>query len=419
MGQVSRIGTEELRFTWDETQHLFTDVYGIELETDVLSEIDERTRGWAASLQLFHRSIHGRPRSAVRALTRSLSGSSGPIYDFLAQEVLRNLPTELEEFLVRASLLEQIEPKYIVALFRDRKGLGPTLEQAEAWISDGDRLGLLARSSRSSESRYLHPLLRDFLGRALMARHPPHSVTAMHLALAETLADDEPLLASRHFIEAGHREDAMATLGRSVLVTMGSGRWGVASALIDRLEGVQADPAVAAIQARRLIQDGELDRARQILMGLDLTSCDADVRSVVRHAQLTVGWRSGNRDDMFAALEEIRADPETPRIMLEIAQVFVDASPLAVRRSSLPALGHRLAAMAERQSQAGLKFYAAISLHNAAVAYLKSADLKSALRLSDLALAAFDELPFPAPERLSTRAILATAQLETGKSCSG
>jgi DNA-binding SARP family transcriptional activator/tetratricopeptide (TPR) repeat protein len=414
MGELNRIGTDDLRFTFEETQKLFAEVYGTRLETDVLREIGERTQGWAASLQLLHRSIHGRQPSAIRALTKSLSGSSGPIYDFLAQEVLRNLPTEVEEFLVRASLLDQIEAKHVLPLYGDRKGLGPDLVQAAKWIAEGDRLGLLARSSRSSESRQLHPLLREFLSRALTARHSQEAVRAMHLALAETFATDEPLVASWHFIEAQRPAEAMEALGRSVLVTMGSGRWGVASSLIDRLDGVPAGPAVATIRARRYIQDGDLERARHVLEGVDLQGSDAEVRSVFRHAQLSIGWRSGDRDAMFAALEAIRADPETPPIMLEIAQIFVDASPLAIRRASLPALGHRLGAMAERQSQAGLKFYSAISLHNAAVAYLNSADLRSAVRLSELALAAFDELPFPAPERTSTRAIVATAQLELG-----
>jgi len=70
--------------------------------------------------------------------------------------------------------------------------------------------------------------------------------------------------------------------------------------------------------------------------------------------------------------------------------------------------------MAETQAEAGLTFYAAVSQHNAAVAFLNAGDLRAALRLADGAISAFEDLPFAAPERLSTYALVATAHLELG-----
>ncbi len=151
----------------DETEFLFADGYGMPLDADVLVDVGVRTKGWAASLQLFHGSVRGRPSSAVRALAKSLSGASEPDIRLLAQEVLKNVHGELEEFLIRASLLNSITAERTVALFSDRRGVGLDLAQAHAWISECDRLGLLSRTSEASETRHLHPLLRDFLERAL------------------------------------------------------------------------------------------------------------------------------------------------------------------------------------------------------------------------------------------------------------
>src|SRR5207247_9210758 len=165
------------------TAELFADRYGLPLEADVLTEVDGRTKGWAASLQLFHGSIRGRPSSAVRAMAQSLSGAEGPIYDFLAEEVLANLPDDLEEFLVRAALLERVSPDAAVALLADPDHR-PTTADADRYIEEADRLGLLSRSSQSSAARQLHPLLRDFLGRQLTQRHDSNEIRAMHTRVA-------------------------------------------------------------------------------------------------------------------------------------------------------------------------------------------------------------------------------------------
>lgn len=296
MGEVVEVTTDELRFTGDETERLFAQSYGLPLDADVLRDVEKRTQGWAASLQLFHGSVRGKPSSAVRALAKSLSGASNPIYDFLAQEVLNNLPNDLEDFLVRVALLDRIVAAHVVALFAERRGLAPSLDQAHRWIDECDRLGLLSRASQQTEARHLHPLLRDFLVRTLIQRHPPDSIRRMHLGLARAVAGSEPLLASRHFIEAGDKVEAMRCLGRSVMLTMGSGQWGVASSLIDRLGGVPADPPVAALRARRLIEEGDLPGAAALLADVDITDAPPDVRAVFRHAKLSLGWRTGDRD---------------------------------------------------------------------------------------------------------------------------
>jgi len=151
-GELAEITTEDLRFSREETVQLFTEAYGTPLDDDVLADVDSRTKGWIASLQLFHGSIRGRSPSAVRALARALSGASSPIYDFLAEEVLGNLPSHLERFLVRCSLLDQISAPFVVALFGDDPD-PPTDRQAKAWIDEADRLTLLTRSSATSDAR--------------------------------------------------------------------------------------------------------------------------------------------------------------------------------------------------------------------------------------------------------------------------
>ena len=413
MGEVTHIATDDLRFSLEETAELFREQYREPLEDEVLREVDTRTRGWAASLQLFHGSIRGKSSTAVRTLARSLTGEVSPMYDFLAEEVLGNVPPPIDELLVRASVLKPIVAGRVVALFGDL-ATPPTLQDAAAWIEEADRLGLLSRVSQTSESRQLHPLLRDFLERRLRQRHTEAEIAAMHHRVAKAVAASDPLTATHHYLEAGEQSEAMRCLGSSVMVTMGSGQWGVASKLIERLQGVPADPAVAAIQARRLIEDGELGQAAELLGSVDESDSPPDVRAVFRHAKLSLGWRTGDRDLMFATLNEIKGDRDTPKILRDIFSIFVDASAIGSDAVPFSALAHRMERMAVEQLKAGHNYYAAISLHNSALTFASAGRFTEAIRTANRALDAFDELPGVDDERYSTHAVIAFCTFEMG-----
>jgi DNA-binding SARP family transcriptional activator len=413
MGELSELGTDDLRFSRHETERLFAESYGRPLAPDVLQEIDLRTKGWAATLQLVNSSIRGKSESAVRSLARSISGGEGRLYDFLAEEVLSQLPAPLQDFVMRAAILPDIVPEYVVPLFIE--GSEPSQRVAQAWIEEADGLGILSRSSQTSTVRQFHPLFREFLVRQLALHFTPTDVRAMHARVARVVGTRDPLLACHHYIEAGEMTEAMHALGTSAMLTMGSGRWGTASELISRLHDVPAQPVVAAIHARRLLEDGDVASAAALLDGVDVSTESPAVRAVFRHTQLSLGWRSRDGEAVFATLREIERDTETPPLLREIAQVFVDASPLSPKPVTFLALSQRLQRMAERQAASGHTYHAAISLHNAAIAELNAARYSDAIRVATLALEAFEKLPFPARERHSTHPILATCALEIGR----
>lgn len=411
MGELAQVGTDDLRFSLAETEHLFADGFGAPLEADVLRDVDQRTQGWAASLQLFYGSIRGKSSSDVRALAHSLSGDQSPLYDFLAEEVLANVPEELESFLVQSSVLDQI----LVSVIPHAIGKPEVvLEHVQAWIDESDRLGLLVRSTQSSEIRDWHPLLREFLLRRLRHRSSPAEIAAMHLRVAKALDGIDPLTATGHYLESGHEDLAMRCLEGSVTQTMGSGRWGVASELIDRLEGIAPHPGVAAIQCRRSIEDGDLQRAARCLMGIDLDSSTAPVRAIFRHAKLSLGWRTGDRDLMLTTLEEIKADHETPLELAEIFSVFEDMSSLSAAPVSFGELARRLERMAMRQVSAGHRYFASISLHNAAIMLMAAGRYQDATDMARRALDSFELVPGGSADHYSTHAVLATCALELG-----
>jgi hypothetical protein len=380
MGELIELNTDELRFSADETARLFSDSYGQVLEQDVLDEVDRKTRGWAACLQLFSTLINGRSPSGVRAAADSLSGATRPLYGYLAQEVLAHLSEGLQAFLIRAALLRAVTPDYLAALF-------PAEDQStiEEWTAEADALGLLNRLSHTEISRQFHPLLRDILLSELQRRHSAAGIARLHVAIAQA-AEADPLVACHHYIEAGERDEAMRCLGSSSLQTMGSGLWGTASQLATQLGSGPTNGAVAAIQARRLLEEGDVITAAQILGGVDITAQDATTRAVLRHTRMSLAWRTGNGQEMRNTLDETLGDEETPVLLRDIAQIFLDSSPQSPKPSTLSEMSARLERMAKAQEAARHGFYAAISLHNAAICELFAGNVRRATELGRMAL---------------------------------
>ncbi|MBA2255455.1 MAG: AAA family ATPase, partial [Chloroflexi bacterium] len=143
-GEIAQIDTQDMRFSLEETGRLFGEVYGQPLESDVLAQVDGRTEGWAASLQLLNSSIRGRSRTEIRTFVRAMTGAEGPLYDFLAEEVIGDLDPGLRSFLLHASILERITVDYAAAAL-ERDGKRPSGEQITAWMAQAADLGLLSR----------------------------------------------------------------------------------------------------------------------------------------------------------------------------------------------------------------------------------------------------------------------------------
>ena len=110
-GEVAEIGTDDLRFDAAETARLFSETYGRDLEPDVLADVTARTEGWAASLQLVQAALRDRSPAEIRRFVRGLTGADQELYDYLAEEVVGDLPDDLQQFLMRTSILQVVTPE--------------------------------------------------------------------------------------------------------------------------------------------------------------------------------------------------------------------------------------------------------------------------------------------------------------------
>ena len=90
----------------------------------------------------------------------------------------------------------------------------------------------------------------------------------------------------------------------------------------------------------------------------------------------------------------------------------MDTNPLSPSKAQLPVVSQRLRSMAARQRAAGHDYYAAISLHNAAVISQNAGHIVDAQGLALEAVAAYEALAFKASEKYSIQTLLATTSFE-------
>lgn len=129
-GELLELSGDDLRFRSWEVERLFRDFYGEALRPDELARLARRTEGWAAGLQLFHLATRGKPADERRRLLVELGPSSRIMREYLARNVVAELPDDLREFLVGTCVLRRLTGSLCDRLL-ERDGSAAMLEELE------------------------------------------------------------------------------------------------------------------------------------------------------------------------------------------------------------------------------------------------------------------------------------------------
>ncbi|MEX1343050.1 MAG: BTAD domain-containing putative transcriptional regulator [Candidatus Limnocylindrales bacterium] len=379
-GRVSTLNIDDLRFTLAEIEQLFAATYGQPLDDDACRIIAERTEGWAAGLQLVAASISVSRPEEVSDFIAALSGATGPIYDFLAEEVLTRLSPDTQRVLMHASLIERVESEYVsVAL--EAGGTPVDLSIIEASLDRADSLGLLGVRSMASRGRRLQALFREFLQVHLEREVPTERIEAMHLAIAQVSELDDWLMSARHYSSARSHDDAMRVIGSAAGEALGTGAWGAAVEIVDTMPSTDPPAAVKVIQARALIGEDDERRALEILSGIDRSALSPEERGLVGLTWAAVHHMNGERAPLYQEVSSVAGDPEVPFTSKDVAaswQLVVDA----MSGGCITDVVRSLKTLVRRQKHASLEYFAGVSLHNLAFAELSRGNYLEAIEFS-------------------------------------
>ena len=362
LGEVAELHTTDLRFAPEETEQLFRETYALNLEPGIVAELSRRTEGWVASLQLVRAAIRDRNQSEIRAFVRSLSGAEGNLYDYLAEEVVGELSGDLQQFLMRTSLLEVIEPVLGSVAAKVKT------TQTRASIADGEMLGLFSRIGPNTRDHVrAHPLVRDFLQARLRRSIGADAVIDIHRSVASAAESRDWRIAGHHYLEAGDLEDARRVLAAAIESILATGAYSAAEELVMALPTTdRPDPNVLVVLSRLAQQKGQSDIGRELAEAAFVESPESTAVAVtLMSARLATGDIDGAVElaselETRVELLEVVVIGQSIRLMLETSL----AGDLSVAAASLDA------AVARLRKSGGLH-YVGVGLSN--LGYIKKA----------------------------------------------
>ena len=291
LGEVAELGTDDLRFDVAETERLFRETYEMRLEPSLLAELSRRTEGWAASLQLVRAALHDRDPGQVRTFISSLSGAEGHLYEYLAEEVIGELPDNLQQFLMRTSVLETVD------LTLGPVAAGVSADDAVRLIEEGERHGLFGKGgSRARHVVRAHPLVRDFLKARLARSVGTDGMRQIHRRVAEAAASDDWRIAARHFIDAGDEARAEHVIAGAIERVMANGAYTAAQDLVSELadQQIQTTPLALVLRSRLAFQRADPQEGLVLAEAASRTDPNSDaVLLNLVHARTVAGDLTG------------------------------------------------------------------------------------------------------------------------------
>ncbi len=188
----------------------------------IADRLFDRTQGWPAGMRIAIGTLQA--GGAVGAPERSLRATERPLFEFLVTEVLQQLPPQLAQFLLAASVLPELEPVRCSAVTGDA--------QASVRLAEIERLGLFVDVLEAPvRTLRLHDLFRDALQQQLRERDPQRLAQIQHRA-ADT--EPDPIRRITLLLDAGDLEAAAKLVFEHVPPMLSRGGLSTASHLIAR-----------------------------------------------------------------------------------------------------------------------------------------------------------------------------------------
>ncbi len=226
---VGEIAGDELKFNDAEVQTLFSSVFGMHLAAKETAMVNRMSEGWAAGLVLMHEYLASARSSPARPLPLADHGPAefqDHVFDYLAQEVFSHLPSEMQAFLLRTSIVDYL-PAPLMELLT---GLPPSAPQGRPSTRSvveelrKRNLFITALDEGATVVRY-HALFRGFLRKKLIAQAMPGEVKKLYTLAAEYFRKTGDAVRTVNLcIESGQFEKAVALIETCCLEMIARGQ---------------------------------------------------------------------------------------------------------------------------------------------------------------------------------------------------
>jgi LuxR family transcriptional regulator, maltose regulon positive regulatory protein len=298
-GRLRELRGEDLAFTLEETTAYLVG-QGLDLTTTAIHTLQERTEGWAAGVRIAALALAGSDDRC--ALVERFGGDDHGVADYLATEVLANVPDDRRGFLLRTSVCSLLR----VDLARELSGR----DDAGGLLDELERDHVFTqRQGRTRETYRYHELFRTYLLAELRRVEPALERDLHRTAAAWHAAHGETLQAIEHLVRGRHVADLSEVIGPDGIGAILDGHAQAVAGLLAAVEPRDRSvPAAALLGAATWLELGDLDAADRWLAALDPAAIEATGDPALAALAATVAvWRARSTDRVEDALERLEA----------------------------------------------------------------------------------------------------------------
>jgi DNA-binding SARP family transcriptional activator len=180
--EIVDIKVEDLAFTPDETDQLYSQLFYISLKQESLEILQQKTEGWVSGLILFYHALRGKKTSEIESLLLKLKGSHKLIFSYLEENVYNSLTDKKKEFLLKTSILPRVNAEFCDRLMN--------INYSRDILKDLEENHLFTSSLDEEDEWYTyHQLFRDFLQAKLITELGCQASLELYKHAAELLGD--------------------------------------------------------------------------------------------------------------------------------------------------------------------------------------------------------------------------------------
>lgn len=402
--ELTELRAADLRFTAAEVTTLFNDQLQFDLSVQQIAELEQRTEGWAAALQLATVSMQGRDDPS--AFIASFSGSHHFVLDYLTEEVLNRQPAPRRDFLLRTAILDRFSAALSTAVLTDvAKDEAPSTVQLAVQEHetqrileelDGANLFILRLDDERRWYRY-HHLFGEFLRKRLHEQCTEKEIRLLYRRAAEWCDragyDEEAI---HYALQSGDRTLVMVLMRKHIPTLLGRSelhkalRWLTAMARA----GFVLPPQFQLWHAWALFYSGQIERLLPLLVELERTAANVqktapEYEEIAGNLAALRGWLAlfaGNHDEAIElasmALETLPTEEQFVR-----ATCYANLGYAYLLEGKLPGAVRAFQAATVAAEQSGNLLIAIFAASFLANAYLQQGDLYGAERLYRSAIA--------------------------------
>jgi LuxR family transcriptional regulator, maltose regulon positive regulatory protein len=260
--ELVEVGTTDLRFTDDEAVSFLNGVLGLSLDPEDIAQLQGRTEGWAAGLQLAALSLSG--REDAHGFISSFAGDDRPIVDYLGFEVLDGQDPDTRSFLLRTSVLARLSGPLCEAVLEE--------EGSAARLAELERANLFVIPLDDKREWYRYHHLFSGLLRHELARTQPELVPELHARASAWFRDHGSVSeAIRHATAAGDTREASELITEHWYGYLQRGRIETVAGWLDSLgdDAILGDAGLCLTKAWIAVNTGKLGEVAQWIDAAD------------------------------------------------------------------------------------------------------------------------------------------------------